>query len=200
MTTIRFKACSVDGCDGNAHYTAKGNRGYCRPHYRRWQTHGDPLKGYAHWGAPKKFFETVVIPCQSEECLIWPFGRSNGYAVMGIEGKRWAVHRLACIEVHGDPPSPQHEAAHSCGNGHKGCVNPKHLRWDTHAGNLADTVVHGTHNRGERCGTSKLNRQQVRQIREQIGRRMVKDIAADFGVIPATVGDIRRRDTWSWLD
>jgi hypothetical protein len=34
---------------------------------------------------------------------------------------------------------------HSCGNGDKGCVNPKHLRIGTPSENNADTLEHGTH-------------------------------------------------------
>jgi hypothetical protein len=195
-----FRSCLVDGCDGNAHYTARGAHGYCRPHYRRWKTHGSPLEGYALWGAAQKFFDEIVIPCQSDECLTWPYGRRHGYASMNFDGTPRAVHRMACIAVHGEPPSSKHEAAHSCGNGRLGCVNPRHLRWATPSENQLDRALHGTSNRGERCGTAKLTRAQVREIRAQVGKRRVKDIAADYGVIPATVGDIRRRDTWFWLD
>lgn len=41
----RFKACSVDGCNGNAARAAEGRRGFCDSHYRRNRAHGDPLGG-----------------------------------------------------------------------------------------------------------------------------------------------------------
>ena len=40
-----FKACSVVGCNGNAHYKANGKRGWCQAHHWRWRKHGDPLGG-----------------------------------------------------------------------------------------------------------------------------------------------------------
>lgn len=200
MTELRFQPCSIDGCDGNSHCTARGAYGYCRPHYRRWKKHGDPLLGRTLNGDARKFFEEVVIPCQSDECLVWPYAKLRGYGRINTGGKPQPVHRVACVEVHGEPPTPRHEVAHSCGKGNQGCVNPKHLRWATPSENQTDRVEHGTSNRGERCGSAKLTRAQVREIRAQVGKRRVKDIAADYGIIPATVGDIRRRDTWSWLD
>lgn len=49
-----------------------------------------------------------------------------------------------CQKAHGDPPSPKHDAAHSCGRGHEGCVNPNHLSWKTKKQNQADRITHGT--------------------------------------------------------
>ena len=40
-----FKACSILGCNGNAHWRHKGARGWCVTHYKRWFRHGDPLGG-----------------------------------------------------------------------------------------------------------------------------------------------------------
>lgn len=50
------------------------------------------------------------------------------------------LERHMCKLKNGDPPTPDHEAAHSCGNGKHGCINPNHLRWATDAENMADTV------------------------------------------------------------
>lgn len=38
----RFSACSVEGCNGNAHYTAQGKKGLCGKHYKKLRQHGDP--------------------------------------------------------------------------------------------------------------------------------------------------------------
>lgn len=32
-----------------------------------------------------------------------------------------------CELVYGKPPMPKHQAAHNCGKGNLGCINPKHL-------------------------------------------------------------------------
>lgn len=40
--------------------------------------------------------------------------------------------RLICEWFHGPPPSPVHEAGHTCPNGeNECCVNPDHLKWMT---------------------------------------------------------------------
>ena len=92
-----------------------------------------------------------------------------------------------------------------CPEGMEGCHNDgdplnnhlPNLRWDTHASNQQDMVKHGTRLRGERHPNHKLNRDQVRAIRADA--RTPTSIAADYGVNPATVRDIKARRSWAWL-
>jgi hypothetical protein len=78
---------------------------------------------------------------EGDECLIYPFKRYvNGYGGTRVDGIETYAHRHMCRKKHGEPPTPEHEAAHKCGNGNLGCINPNHLRWATHAENMADTV------------------------------------------------------------
>lgn len=42
---VKFKACSVADCNGNAHYTGGGVKGWCRAHYVRDYRYGDPVAG-----------------------------------------------------------------------------------------------------------------------------------------------------------
>jgi hypothetical protein len=73
---------------------------------------------------------------QGDDCVIWPFARiQTGYGQLGYMGKVYKANRLMCILAHGEPPTPKHESAHSCGNGHLGCVNPRHLSWATYQEN-----------------------------------------------------------------
>lgn len=190
------KLCSVKGCEGIV-----DARGLCRSHYKRKMRHGDPLfsTGHAPRGALQAFFRDKVLSCESDDCLIWPFSR-GGYPKMSHEGKRLFVHRLVCEARHGPPPTKRHQAAHTCGKGHEGCVNPKHLRWATVRENVADTITHGTRNRGERHGAAKLTEDQVREIRALKGRYTQKEVADMFSVSAAAVSDIMRRTNWAWLD
>lgn len=66
-------------------------------------------------------------------CLAYPFFRNQwtGYAQFGFEGKMLYAHRFMCELKNGPAPSDKHHAAHTCGNGHMGCVNPMHLAWKT---------------------------------------------------------------------
>jgi hypothetical protein len=70
----------------------------------------------------------VALKWKSDECLTWPFTRINtGYGIIGRGGKTYKAHRYICQWVKGEPPTPEHHAAHSCGRGHDACVNPRHL-------------------------------------------------------------------------
>lgn len=142
----------------------------------------------------------VVIPHAGDGCLIWPFCRpASGYGSITINGVPQPVHRLVCEIVHGPAPTPEHEAAHSCGRGADGCVNPQHLRWATHAENCADMVAHGTSTRGERNPQAKLTEPEVRQILALKGRKTQREIAEMFGTTRTNVGHIHRGVSWSWM-
>jgi hypothetical protein len=187
--------CEVESCSEPVY-----GKNLCRKHYGRLRRHGNPTGGRTSRGTAGRFYREEVIPCTSHECLVWPFARTrHGYGKMRQDGKAVSVSRQACEEVHGPPPTPKHEAAHSCGKGHEGCVNPKHLYWATREENLADTLEHGTRNRGERHGHSKLTEAEVRQIRGLRGKKSQEELAALFGVSRANIHAIHARKTWGWL-
>lgn len=191
-----MKICAAPDCGK----PVKG-RGYCNGHYKRLMRHGDPLAGPAIRGSAAKYVAEVVIPYNGKDCLTWPFPlQSNGYAKIWVgEGKEW-VHRIVCTAVHGCPPTPKHQAAHSCGNGHYGCVNPRHLSWKTKAQNEADKLVHGTHNRGERHVSSKLTSDAVSRIRSLKGAVTQEKLADEFGVSKAAVSNAQSGKSWAWLE
>lgn len=195
----KHKSCSVAGCTRSME--RHSIRGYCSAHYQRLRTHGDPLSGLAFKGDHLKWIQDHLNH-DEDDCLIWPFGRdSRGYArVSSKPGESGLAHVRMCEAVHGPRPGPKHESCHSCGNGRGGCVNPKHLRWDTRAGNQADRRIHGTMIRGRDIYTAKLTEDDVRSIRRMLGTMPKCKIAEIFGVVTTTVGDIERRTTWSWVE
>lgn len=145
---------------------------------RNRQTNG---RTKARRGDAQRFYRDIVLPYEGEDCLIWPFACSlAGYGKIG--GKPGIVSRRLCEEAHGAPPTPKHEAAHSCGNGRHGCVTKRHLSWKTRVENQADRIEHGTHNRGERHNFAKLTEKQVREILALKGVEKIKDTAARYGV------------------
>lgn len=80
---------------------------------------------------------------RGKECLYWPHGRNSaGYAIYGRGGKLLYVHRYMCEYRHGPCPKG-HQAAHSCGNGDKGCCNPQHISWKTPSANQHDRRTTG---------------------------------------------------------
>lgn len=196
-----FRACSVVGCKGNAHYRAKGTRGWCQAHYLRWLRYGDPLNSSTRLGEPIEFIKNVALLYDGDDCLRWPFSTNDdGYGVFRIDGQRLIASRYVCELAHGEPPTPEHQAAHSCGKGHEACVSRKHLRWATPSENHMDRVEHDTHNRGSRHTLSKLTDDQVREIRALSGRMSRRETAARFGVSMSLIAKIRANRAWQWLD
>ena len=135
-----------------------------------------------------------------DECLIWPLSRSRGYAQVGINGKLLKASRVMCEMAKGPPPTPKHEAAHSCGRGKDGCMNPKHLSWKTRAQNQQDRRLHGTQGRGPNMNARrigyKLTPKLVAEIRE-IGDGMSKEgLGRRFGVTPSCIAKVLSRKTW----
>lgn len=187
-----MSVCSVSGCE-----RIPVCRGWCNKHYQRWCRHGDPRCGSDErgTGALERFIAAAIEFQDADRCLIWPFGRSDGYATVKRSGKTERVHRIICAAVRGPAPKGA-DAAHSCGCGADGCVNPHHLRWASRAQNVADMVTHGTAPKGERHGRSKLTRDEVVAIFGLRNRASQEIIAAHFDVHETTVSRILSGATW----
>jgi predicted DNA-binding protein (UPF0251 family) len=184
------RVCSVEGCERSA-----GRIGICRMHRERIQRHGDPhrlLKRLSPRGAVMEWIDQHT-GTESDECLIWPFARSpDGRAHM--HGGR--PSRLMCERANGPAPSSTHQAAHSCGRAHLGCVNPRHLRWATAQENAEDKTVHGTVIKGAKHVLSKLTEADVLRIRSLQGEMRQRDIASMLGVSLTTVNMVIHRKSW----
>lgn len=129
---------------------------------------------------------------EGDECLIYPYYRDDhGYGVAGYNGKLHRASRLMCIFKHGNPPSDEHHAAHSCGNGHLGCAHPGHLFWRTPQENRLESNEHGT---GNQKALRRLTLDQVERIRAS--GRPYFELAKEYGVHRDTIGKIFRGETW----
>lgn len=199
MRWLRFqgfnmKICIVEGC-GLKHHSI----GYCSTHYYRVSRHGTPEKPVRNVPSKAREFLNLALTMECDECINWPLARSNGYGQMNFRGKMALPSRAMCILAHGEPPTAKHEAAHSCGKGHEGCVNPKHLRWATSQENSDDRVKHGTVPRGEMAGNSRVTEDQARFMILNRGKIKQKTIAAMLGVPKPTVCQIQKGKSWKWL-
>ena len=157
-----------------------------------------PNTGYrrAKNGEPRAYLESVLSASeQPKYCIRWPYALNGNRAAIRFNGKAALVSRIVCERVNGPPPSPYHEAAHSCGNGHEACINPDHLRWATSTENHADMLEHGTRQRGETHHASILTEVDVIQIRDIRGW-MHKDIALLYGLTRKHVTKIVGRHIW----
>lgn len=185
--------CSVDGC-GKPWRTL----GMCGAHYLRHFRGADVNAPMKRRGAPRAWIESI-IHYDGDECRFWPFARRKGYAIVADgKGINRSAARVVCRLIHGDPPDESMDTAHACGNGHLGCMTPRHLSWKTHAGNMQDAIGHGTTTRGEKNAQSTLTSSDVLGIRAMAGVPY-KVIAAKFSVTPSAVGLIMRRERWGWL-
>jgi len=135
-------------------------------------------------------------------CFTWPFEKSfysDGRARISFDGVEMAASRAMCIIVHGEPPSPYHDAAHFCGNGNKGCLNPSHVRWATKKENQHDRWGHGTMLAGEKASSCKLSRDQVIEIRKMAGTMTYTQLAEKFGISRTAAFNAAKGHRWAWL-
>ena len=128
---------------------------------------------------------------QGRECLIWPFTCCTpGYGNFMADKTRHLAHRYMCQLIHGEPPTPEHHAAHACGN--RRCVNPNHLSWKTQSENQLDRREHGT----TKKTAAKLTQQQADQIRQLRGQETAIVTAAKYGVTESNVRQIQDGTIW----
>lgn len=130
-----------------------------------------------------------------DACLIWPFGkRWNGYGQVGDgNGKIAYPHRIMCELAHGSPPTTKHVAAHSCHNGHGGCVHPKHLSWITPRENLLQRRQAGTLTKKRWTKQGVVPDADIVVIQALKGKLNQRKIAEMFGISYQHVSVIQNR-------
>lgn len=191
-----MKICIVDGCENKRHVKI----GYCGKHYAKFKAHGDPLGGRrgASPGAPLKWIHDNAN-YQGDDCIAWPFEVTHhGYGSIKHNGKRRVASRVMCEIAHGMPPQEKMDAAHSCGNGHKACMNPRHLSWKTRKGNAQDAIRHGTWVHGEKMPSHVLTERKAKKIADLKGQLRQTEIAELLGVDVDLVGKVHAGLTWAW--
>lgn len=102
------------------------------------------------------------------------------------------VSRLVARAFLGEPQTPGLEACHEDGNQDNNRLD--NLRWDTHVGNEADKLRHGTRLMGEKHSNAKITADDVRRIRAS--RVHHETLAARYGVHPHHIQRIQRGDRW----
>lgn len=152
-------------------------------------------------------------PHMTTPCWVWVAQRNpQGYGrVRDPELNRVSLaHRVAWRLAHGADPNELF-VCHHCDN--PGCVRADHLFIGTNTDNMRDAkrkgrVAHGPTSgaqrhpemlaRGSRHGMVKLTVSQVREIRAAVSTQSA--LAERFGVSRTTIGKIRSRMAWVWLD
>lgn len=188
-------ACSIPGCSRPA-----ARFRLCWPHHYRRYRYGDPLAGSTFVGEPSAFIEKALA-YDGNDCLIWPFKRSkNGGYPQYWDGEReTTASRIVCAKVNGPPPGDNYHAAHSCGNGHGGCVTKRHLRWATPSENSEDSRRHGTMRLGRHVHTAKLTEMDILEIRRAYPSVRIARLAARYAVSWSTIHCVITRKTWGHI-
>lgn len=185
---VKNMTCSVLGCD-----RPRLSKELCNAHYKRQRYKGSTDSGRKVGEGRGLAWLRESFLQQTDDCILWPFSLgSKGYGQIGIGRSNRLAHRVSCELAHGPAPSPDHQAAHSCGD--RRCVNPRHLRWATVKENAADRIVHGTHLEGETAGRAKLTNRQAGAIRSD--NRPSRVIAAEYGVSRGCINFIKRGVTY----
>ena len=188
--------CEIDGCG-----KPRQKREWCGAHYRRRMLGLDMTKPLRSPPGSKNAWLEAHAQYDGDDCLRWPFAYNpNGYGEAVHNRKVTSANRVMCILAHGEPPTPEHESAHSCGNGKGGCLNPRHLDWLTSKQNQCDRTGHTTDNRGLRAHANKLSEHQVRDIRAMQGHASPKDVGQQYGVTKTAIQLIWKRKNWAWLE
>ena len=190
--------CSVEGCGKSARA-----RGMCSSHDRFNTIYGSPTaRKYAPKGDTMKFIMETALPYEGDDCLFWPWkspDSKDGRASVWYEGRTTNPARVVCRLTHGEPPAKGYDAAHSCGNGHKACVNPRHISWKTRLENVADMIDHGTKRYGENMHSSKLTEADALYILNARGKESTASLVARFGVLQNTISRIQTGKRWGHL-
>ena len=177
-------------------------KGYCNLHYGRWKRQGDPRKVTRDYSGQCRKFMALAVELETDSCIVWPFRLNHaGYGMYnGGKGKdQKLAHRVALERARGPAPRAGMLALHAPGVCHNpACINPRHLRWGTDADNMRDKITDETDNRGERCASSKLTADKVKEIRGSRAHHRV--LTERYGVSRQTVRDIRAGRTWAWLE
>lgn len=114
-------------------------------------------------------------------------------------GKLHKLHHVILHTFVGERPEGT-ECCHYDGNDSNNRL--ENLRWDTHKGNEGDKVRHGTSNRGERNGSSKLSKELVKEVRSlyQTGQYSYAKLSKRYSISLGTLSPLIKGITWNYPD
>lgn len=146
----------------------------------------------------KDNYEKLVI--RSDGCWGWKGQLERGYPKMTCRKSLGANlgHRASWIIHKGLIPKGM-SILHKCDN--RSCTNINHLFLGTHQDNVNDMITKKRNPIGSKVGTSKLNEDQVKEIKNllKIGRSLTS-IADKFDVTPQAIYLIRQEKNWKHVE
>ena len=192
--------CSAPGCS-----RPRAKREWCNAHYIRWRRYGDPLGGRLRLNRNLGLEEREVFAHfmagspPAEGCWDWTAATAaSGYGVFGmvVGGKPQTIyaHRTSYELFNG--PTEGRWVLHQCDR--PICCQPLHLHLGDHDLNMRERDERARTLAGEQQPMAKLTNDQVSWIRQQTS---ITDqaIADQLGISRATVGQVRRGESWKHL-
>jgi hypothetical protein len=142
-----------------------------------------------------RFLKYVTKEDGDSSCWRWTGSKSiTGYGNFSYKGSMFLAHRAAYHLFNGGINfTPGKQISHSCGN--RDCVAPHHLSEKTPSeNNGADKRAMGRDNGGEKCHTSKLTWEKVKEIRSS--DKSSKELCSLYGVSKSNIYAILRGKSW----
>lgn len=134
----------------------------------------------------------------SNGCWEWTGSKTkDGYGKSWFRGKTIRAHRLSFLSHKKEEIPEGYLILHKCDN--PICINPDHLFCGTPSENTIDMYKkgRGVNNRGENCGTSKLNKKEIEEIKKQwLSGESQGIIAKRYKITQSNVSRIVNEKTW----
>lgn len=131
--------------------------------------------------------------------ILSPIAHRFGYKCFSLhknnKQRTIALHRLLLMCFVGKPPK-SYQAAHINGN----CMDNRleNLRWCSVSENQSHRAIHGTSNRGEGNGRSKISKKDVLKIRKLHKKGLSqKQISQQFPITYSTISSIVNNKRWT---
>lgn len=193
-TSLDATWLGTSGPDNGAAHLLEGRRRASRTRANRPGASG--LSGQPDYNPLGVIKQTTLPGGPNGDCWLWQGPKDrDGYGRTSAGGRRTGAHRASWEAANERPVPPELVVRHSCHT--PACVNPEHLLIGTPADNVADSIIAGRFQRGERNGRSVLRGGDAGEVRQMADRGIPKAaIARLYGVHPTTVRDIVKRKIW----
>ena len=171
-----------------AKYYTTTNCGYCNKSFQSINN------CQHHCSLECRFWDKVNIK-GPDECWLWQAGKMpDGYGCFWMNNKNITTHRTVWELTYGPIPDGL-LVCHHCDT--PLCVNPKHLFLGTQKDNSTDMVLKGRSLKGEANPFSKLNKNDIKAIRNLLLKgETYKMIAKKFNISTSPVYRIKHGKGW----